>query len=54
MYQQAMIWVVYALFGNVKISSKFSFVTEEKSLLVEKFLEAPDLPKQNKFWEIQK
>jgi len=29
------------------------FVTDENPLFVRKFLEAPDLPKQYKFWEVQ-
>jgi hypothetical protein len=33
MNQQAMIWVFYALFGS-EFSSKFLFVTEEKSTFV--------------------
>ena len=37
-----------------EFSSKCSFVSEEKSTFRRKVLEAPDLPKQKKFWEIQK
>ena len=43
------IWVFFALFGD-----RFRSWLRKNPLFVEKFLEAPDLPKQNKFWEIQK
>ncbi len=45
------------IFGFVwrrEFSSKFWFMTEKNPLFIEKFSEAPDLPKHNKFWEIQK
>ena len=54
MYQQARIWVFIALFGNLSFCQSFHSWLRKIQLLVEKFLEAPDLPKHNKFWEIQK
>ena len=49
-----MIWVFFALFGDVSFRRGFCSWLRKNPLFVEKFSEAPDLPKQNKFWEIQK
>jgi hypothetical protein len=49
-----MIWVFYALFGDVSFRRSFRSWLMKNPLLVEMFSEATDLPKQNKFWEIQK
>ncbi len=45
---------IFCFVWRCEFLSKFSFVTEKNPLFVEKFLEAPDLPQQNKFWKIQK
>ena len=49
-----MIWVFFALFGDVSFCRSFRSWLRKNPLFVEKFSEAPDLPKHNKFWEIQK
>jgi len=49
-----MIWVFFALFGKVSFHWGFRLWLMKNPLFVEKFSDAPDLPKQKKFWEIQK
>ncbi len=49
-----MIWIFFALFGDVSFCWNFCSQLRKNPLFVEKFSEAPNLPKQNKFWEIHK
>ena len=45
---------IFVLFSDVSFRRGFCSWLRINQLFVEKFLEAPDLPKHNKFWEIHK
>ena len=54
MYQQVMTWVFFALFSDVSFRRGFCTWLTKNQFFIEKISEDPDLPKLNKFWDIQK